>query len=69
MKSDDLISRQEAILDAVNRIRVLPSAEPKIIHCKDCKWFGQAGCAISIVDDTDSPKETDFCSFAERAEE
>lgn len=27
---------------------------------------GKAGCAISIVDDSDRPKETDFCSFAER---
>lgn len=41
-------------------------SEPEIIQCKDCKWFGKAGCAINIVDDSDRPKETDFCSFAER---
>ena len=38
----------------------------KLIQCKDCKWFGEIGCAINIVDDSDKPKEDDFCSFAER---
>lgn len=37
-----------------------------VTHCKDCKWWGKAGCAISIVDASDRPKENDFCSFAER---
>ena len=40
--------------------------ETEIIRCKDCKWFGQAGCSIDIVDDSDRPNENDFCSFAER---
>ena len=39
-----------------------------VIRCKDCKWFGDIGCAISIVDDTDKPSEDDYCSFAERKE-
>lgn len=39
---------------------------PELIRCKDCKWFGDIGCAISIVDDTDKPSENDYCSFAER---
>lgn len=44
--------------------------EPTVpISCKDCKWFGKAGCAIEVVDDSDKPKEDDFCSFAERKEE
>lgn len=38
-----------------------------VIRCKDCKWFGKAGCAIHIVDDSDKPSENDYCSFAERA--
>lgn len=42
------------------------TAEPEIIRCKDCKWFGDFGCAIRIVDDTDKPTENDYCSFAER---
>ena len=73
----DLISRQAAI-DAVfkeghgtikERLERLPSAQPEVIRCKDCKWFGRIGCAISIVDDSDKPTENDFCSFAERKEE
>ena len=43
--------------------------EKELIRCKDCKWFGNIGCAISIVDDTDKPSENDFCSFAERKED
>jgi hypothetical protein len=38
----------------------------EIIHCKDCRWFNNAGCAIKISDDADKPIECDFCSFAER---
>ena len=53
----------------VDRIKALPSAEPKIIRCKDCKWFNCIGCAIEIVDDSDKPTENDFCSFAERRTE
>lgn len=49
-------------------IDALPSAEPEIIRCKDCKWFENIGCAISIADDSDKPTENDFCSFAERRE-
>lgn len=40
-----------------------------VVRCKDCKWFGLAGCAIQIVDDTDKPSEDDFCSFGERKED
>lgn len=54
----------------VTRLLSLPTdVQPEIIRCKDCKWFGELGCAISIVDDTDKPSEEDFCSFAERREE
>ena len=44
----------------------LPPAEPEIIRCRDCKWFGKIGCAVQIVDESDRPSENDFCSFAER---
>ena len=47
-------------------VKQLPSAQPEIIRCKDCKWFGDFGCAIRIVDDTDKPHENNYCSFAER---
>lgn len=38
----------------------------EVVRCKDCKWFNEIGCAIRIVDDSDNPKEDDFCSFGER---
>lgn len=37
-----------------------------LVRCKDCKWFNDLGCAIRIVDESDKPKEDDFCSFGER---
>ena len=40
-----------------------------VIRCKDCKWFGKSGCAILIVDESDMPKENDYCSWAERKED
>ena len=50
----------------VRLLASLPSTQPEVICCKDCKWFGNIGCAISIVDDSDKPTGNDFCSFAER---
>ena len=47
-------------------LKKLPSAQPEIVRCKDCKWFGEIGCAVQIVDESDRPSENDFCSFAER---
>ena len=50
-KMDDLISRQAAIEIAENeldggtfydipmKLKYLPSVEPEIIYCKDCKWW------------------------------
>ena len=52
--------------EAQTELMLLPSAQPEIIRCKDCKWFNDIGCAIGIVDDTDKPSENDYCSFAER---
>lgn len=40
----------------------------EVVRCKDCKWFNDFGCAIRIVDDSDKPKDNDFCSFGERKE-
>jgi len=74
---DDLISRQAAIdeLDkgawgvewdktlAKAMIESLPSAQPEIIRCKDCKhWDGVDTCDV-----IDAPVwDNDFCSMAER---
>lgn len=40
-----------------------------IVRCKDCKWFNDIGCAIRIVDNSDKPKDNDYCSFGERKNE
>lgn len=52
---------------AVEQMENLPMFE--LVTCKECKWFGDFGCAIRVVDDTDKPTENDFCSFAERRAE
>lgn len=39
-----------------------------LVRCKDCKWFNDFGCAIRIVDESDKPRDDDFCSFGERRE-
>ena len=41
----------------------------KVVRCKDCKWFNDIGCAMRIVDDSDKPKDDDYCSFGERRDE
>lgn len=74
----ELIDRQAAI-DALDRIgsldteadkkyaisvfEELPSAQPEIIRCKDCKhWDGVDTCDV-----IDAPVwDDDFCSMAER---
>lgn len=78
----DTISRQAAIdatwfepsyTDPLNvltevrdRLKALPSAQPEIIYCKDCKWKQGAEC-VRFADVRPFP--SDFCSRAERREE
>lgn len=40
-----------------------------VVRCKDCKWRGKPGCAVTIVDESDEPKDDDFCSWGERRED
>ena len=44
----------------------MPSAQPEIIYCKDCKWKQGAEC-VRFADVRPFP--SDFCSRAERREE
>ena len=37
-----------------------------LVRCIECRWFGDFGCAIRIVDESDRPSEEDYCSFGER---
>ena len=75
---EDTISRQAAIdtlyhVDEYNgrsieAIRNLPSAQPEIIHCKDCIRYGKDDCFMKIQMLWEL-KPDDFCSYAERREE
>ena len=41
----------------------------EVVRCKECKWFNTWSCAKWIVDESDKPKENDFCSWGERRDE
>ena len=79
---DDLISRQDAMRIAsgychpaniAKELEKLPSAQPEIIRCKDCRYYGES------LPDVDTRmichktalnyKPDDFCSYAERRED
>lgn len=46
-----------------DRIKALPSAQPEIVRCKDCKWKQGSECVrFAEV----RPFPDDFCSRAER---
>lgn len=56
IQSDDTIIRQEAIdkLDplfeslAIDKIKALPTAQPEIIRCKDCKYQDEGYRRVSV---------------------
>lgn len=62
MEMCDEIS-EEAYKKLMNYLEELPSAQPEIIRCKDCKhWDGVDTCDV-----IDAPVwDNDFCSMAER---
>ena len=78
---NDLISRQAAIdvTDAVwsvtgdknvakvwDQIKDLPSAQPEIIYCGECKHMMPNGKCRQFADSTIRPSASDFCSAGER---
>lgn len=77
VRDEDLISRKAAIdavidefkrsptpaIRAKLRLEALPSAQPEIIRCKDCRFNdGTAYCVFHFRD----VNSNDFCSWAER---
>lgn len=78
MAETDLISRQAAI-DAVCKyceyyynenviqsIKEIPSAQPEIIYCGECKHMMPNGKCRQFADSTIRPSASDFCSAGER---
>ena len=82
-KNDDLISRQDAI-DAirgeieingyshvVDVLEQLPSAQPEITRCKDCRYYQDNNDGYPHInckwDANETPDADDFCSGAERS--
>jgi len=59
----------EVIEDIMLCVDVSDSVPVVGIRCKDCKWWKTHGCAIRINDESDEPKEYDFCSFGERKDD
>ena len=56
---------------AIYRLQNIPSAQPEIIRCKDCKHGspnGKYGCRVYHYRryETHDMKPDDFCSYAER---
>lgn len=49
---------------AIDEVNALPSAEPEIIRCKDCKWHYDKN-----NDDCYHADDEGFCAWAERREE
>lgn len=77
--TDDLISRRKAIdalMNAMNDVGVLdsedintvfqmlPSAQPEIVRCKDCKYWnsGYCECPEPVI----NTEAEHFCGYADR---
>jgi len=53
-------------VDIRSAINALPSAQPEIVRCKDCKYYIKSESYCDYLGITIS--DLDFCSFAERKE-
>lgn len=68
------LSDQQCVESAHSIIDEVPSAEPEIIRCKDCKYWEESFpfdlCMLTKAKNNIwRSDETDFCSWAERREE
>lgn len=55
--------------DAVRKIRAVPSAQPEIIRCKDCKHRSKSGlCNMWSVFGTVTTDDDMYCSYGERGD-
>lgn len=69
-KQRDVMCDSCLLGDAKDYIDSMPTIDAvSVVRCKDCKWRGDLGCAITIVDESDKPRDDDFCAWGERREE
>lgn len=74
---EEIFRAQEVFADCIEALEILPSAQPEIIRCKDCKWY-RKGVHLSPnkfcyrLKDNSGKRigynfaDDDFCSYAER---
>ena len=65
VENDEVIDKD----DAIEAIRLLPSAQPEIIRCKDCKWWSNDDyreCSSPNYDDGYVTPAGFYCGYAER---
>ena len=59
----------EEVVDAVvTTVRELPSAQPEIVRCGECKHLMPNGRCEEFADYLIKPSASDFCSYGERGE-
>lgn len=69
---EDIPNRADGVRDAIITIMGLPSAQPEIIRCKDCKYMTEhydtdGNAPYWICSEWDSGTDYDgFCHYAER---
>lgn len=51
---------------AIDIIIAVPSAQPEIVRCGECKHMTPEGRCLEFADDNLRPSASDFCSYAER---
>ena len=64
---EGIFMAQEIYADCIQTLKELPSAQPEIIRCRECK-FASGDSRICMKFDHSPIGELDFCSFAERRE-
>ena len=54
----------------IEKIKCLPSVQPKIVRCKDCKYWKRSSCCEGYCGEIDMEgfDEDHYCGFAERRE-
>ena len=62
-KEDEPLCKAEDVYKVLND---MPSAQPEIVRCKDCRHRDLFSCPLA---DNDFQKDEDFCSWGERREE